>query len=153
MQPFVDDEVDREVFHRRIQELLDGAGQPVDLVDEEDVLLAEVGQDAHQVGAALDRRAGRRHQGGAHLVGEDSGECRLAESGRTVEEHVIHALLPHLGRVHRDFQTRDRLLLADVLLEGAGTKLALELRLFGRRDAAQHLPVVGRRRHHAFCPR
>ncbi len=153
VEPLVDDEVDGEVFHRRIQKLLDGARQPVDLVDEEDVLLAEVRQDPHQVGAPLDGRAGGRHQGRAHLVGQDPGERRLAEPGRAVEQHVVHALLPHLRCVHRHAQARDGLLLADVLLERARPQLALELRLFGRRGAAQDLSVVRRGGHHAFCPR
>ena len=37
-RPFADHEVEREVLHRRVEDLFDGAGQAVDLVDEEDVV-------------------------------------------------------------------------------------------------------------------
>ena len=125
----------------------------MDLVDEEHVVLAEVGQDTHQVAAPLDGRPRGRHERGAHLVGQDPGERGLAEPWRAVEQHVVHTLSPELRRLHRDAEARDRLLLTNVLVEGPGTELALELRLFGRRDAAQDLAFVGRRRGHFFSPR
>ena len=153
VHPLVHDEVDGEVFHRGIQQLLDRPWEPMDLVDEEHVVLAEVGQDAHQVTAALDRRPGGGHERRAHLVGDDPGERGLAEPGRTVQEHVVHALAAELGRLDRDPEARDRLLLADVLLERAGPQLALELRLFRRRHPAHDLALVGRRRAHRFSPR
>src|SRR6266436_4023624 len=105
------------------------------------------------VAAPLDGRPRGRHERGAHLVGEDPGERGLAEARRTVEEHMVHTLAPELRRLHRDAQAGDRLLLTDVLIERPGTKLALELRLFGRRDAAQDLALVGRGRAHFFSPR
>src|SRR5215813_11337869 len=55
VQALVHDEVDGEVLHGRIQELLDDAGQTMDLVHEEDVPLVQVGEDAHEIPAALER--------------------------------------------------------------------------------------------------
>src|SRR5437660_1287215 len=40
-----DDHVELEVLERRVQQLLDRAGEAVDLVDEQDVALLEVGED------------------------------------------------------------------------------------------------------------
>ena len=55
IEPLVHHEVDREVLHRRVEQLLHGAGQAMDLVDEQHVPLADIGEDAHEVGAALER--------------------------------------------------------------------------------------------------
>ena len=55
-RPATDHHVDREVLHRRIEDLLDRVVEAVDLVDEQDVALVEVGQDRGQVAGPLDRR-------------------------------------------------------------------------------------------------
>ena len=62
-----DDDVDAAVLHRRIEQLLDRPVQPVDLVDEEDVVGLERGQDRGHVGLAVDGRAGHDAQRRAHL--------------------------------------------------------------------------------------
>jgi hypothetical protein len=154
----VDDEVDREVLHGRIEQLLHRPRQPVDLVDEHHVVLAEIGQDPHQVRAALDGRTRRRRQIRPHLVGEDPCQRGFAEARRTVEEHVVDALPALAGGRHRDAQARDRLVLADVLVEGPRAQRALELGLLRGRHAAEHPPVLRHRHPHvlafaAACPR
>ena len=55
----VDGDVEPEVLHRRVEVLLDRRGQPVDLVDEEDVARLEVGEQPGQVALPLQRRARR----------------------------------------------------------------------------------------------
>ena len=42
-RPLADHDIEREVFHRRIENLLDGTVQPVDLVDEEHVARLKIG--------------------------------------------------------------------------------------------------------------
>ena len=56
----IDDEVDLEVFHRRIEKLFDDRAEPMDLVDEQHVAGFERGQDADEVLRFLERRARRR---------------------------------------------------------------------------------------------
>src|SRR3546814_10524653 len=51
-----DDQVELEILHRRIEDLLHLARQSVDLVDEENVSAVEIGEDGGEVAAALDRR-------------------------------------------------------------------------------------------------
>ena len=51
-----------------VEQLLHHLGQAVDLVDEEHVALFQVGEDAHQVAAALQRRAGGALELHAQLV-------------------------------------------------------------------------------------
>ena len=57
-----DDDVELEVLHRGIEHLFDGSGQAMDLVDEEDVAVVEVGEDGGEVTGALERRPTRDAQ-------------------------------------------------------------------------------------------
>ena len=76
-----EDDVEGEVLHRGIEHLFGGAWEAVDLVDEEDVMFLEVGQDGGEVAGALDGGAGGDANGDAHLGGDDVGEGGLAEAG------------------------------------------------------------------------
>ena len=91
-----DHHVEREVLHRRVEDLLDRAVEAVDLVDEQDVALLEAGEDRGEVARPLDRRAGRVADVHAELAGDDRRERRLAEAGRAVEEDVVRRLSPRL---------------------------------------------------------
>src|SRR5207245_3194913 len=87
-----DDDVEPEVLERRVQDLLDRAVQPVDLVDEENVVLVEGRQDRRYVALALERRPGDRAQADTELLANDVGEARLAESGRADQKQVVERL-------------------------------------------------------------
>ena len=69
--PFPDDHVDAEVLHREVQHLLGGPGDAVDLVDEQHVVLDQVGQHRGQVAGALQRRPRRQAQRRAEFGGDD----------------------------------------------------------------------------------
>ena len=116
-RPLADHHVEREVLHRRVEDLLDRAVEAVDLVDEQDVALVEGGEDRRQVPGPLDRRPARVADVHAELAGDDRGERRLAEAGRAVEEDVIGRLSPPLRRLEQDVEARLDLALADVLVE------------------------------------
>ena len=87
-----DDDVELEVLHRRVEDLLDGPRQAVDLVDEQHVAVVELGEDGGQVAGPLERRARRDVQVHAHLGGDDAGEGGLAEPGRAGEQQVVGRL-------------------------------------------------------------
>ena len=57
VRPLVDDDVELEVLHRRVEVFLDGLLEAVDFVDEQHVALLEVGQQAGEVAGLLDGRA------------------------------------------------------------------------------------------------
>ena len=88
-------EHDRElaVLHRRVERLLDRPVEAVDLVDEEDAARLERGEEAGDVGLALERRAGRLDHRHAELGGDDVSERGLAEAGRAGEQDVVERLL------------------------------------------------------------
>ncbi len=52
-----DDQVELEILHRGIKNLLHGRRQPMDLVDEEDISLLEVGEHGGEVTGAFQNRA------------------------------------------------------------------------------------------------
>src|SRR5690606_26172597 len=114
---FAEDDVDGEVLHGRIEDLFDGAGEPVDLVDEEDVALFEVRQDGGQVARSLQRRSRGEPQVGPHLGGHDPGQGGLTQPGRTREEDVVEGSSLAAGGIDRDPEPFLDLLLADELVE------------------------------------
>ncbi len=67
-----DDDVELEVLHRRIQDLLDRPRQPVDLVDEQHVAVFELGEDRGEVAGAFECRTRRDVQVHSHLGGHDA---------------------------------------------------------------------------------
>ncbi len=139
MHPPLDDEIDLEVLHGWIQELLHDVRQPVDLVHEQDVAGLDAREDAHEIVAALERRPRARLEPAAHLVGEDDRQRRLAEPGWPVEEHVVQALVALPSSLDRDPEALDRLALADVLVQALGPQRALERRLVRERAPAEQV--------------
>ena len=118
-RPPAQDDIQREVLHRRVQHLLRRPRQPVHLVDEQDVALLQVGQDRRQVPRPLDRRPGGDADGDRHLMGDDVSESGLAQPGRPVQEDVVQRLAALLGGGDADAQVVLDLLLADELLQQA----------------------------------
>ena len=80
----------RRKLHRQVKDLLHGAGEAVDLVDEEHVAVLEVGEDGREVPGPLQHRAGRHAETDPQLGGDDLGkssscrapDCRRRAGGR-----------------------------------------------------------------------
>ena len=121
-----DHDVEGEVLHGRIEDLLDGPRQPVDLVDEEDVMLLQRGQDGGEIARPFDRRPGREPDVDPELAGDDGSQGRLAEPGRAVEQDVIGGFSPAPGGAQQHGQARLDLSLSDVLVERVRPEGALD---------------------------
>ena len=91
VRPLVNDDVQLEVLHRRVEVFLDGLLQAVDFVNEQDVAFLEIGQQAGEVAGFLDGGAAGALEVGAHGLGEDVGEGGFAEAGRAAEQNVVNA--------------------------------------------------------------
>ena len=128
-RPLADDDVDLVVLERRIQDLFDGRRHPMDLVDEQHFAGGEIRDDPDQVAGLLDRGTGRRPDLHAHLVGDHVGQRRLAEPGRTVQQHVIERFLALLRRRDRHLQVLADAVLADVLVQDARAEPGFVLRV------------------------
>src|SRR5690606_9691793 len=114
-----EDDVDLEVLHRRVEDLLAGAGEPVDPVDAEDVALLELGEDRGEVAGALQSRTRGDVQPDAHLRGHDAGQGRLPQTWWTGEEQVVGRLPAAAGRLEHDAEVVLQLRLTHELREGA----------------------------------
>ena len=134
-----DEDVELEVLHGRIEDLLDRAVHPVDLVDEEDVTLLEVGEQGGQVAGPHQYRSGRHPQSDAQLGGHDAGQRGLAQSGRAGEQEVVGGLVALERRLDDDLQVFGQLALADELAERARSQSGL-VGLLGRRGHRVHRP-------------
>src|SRR5205807_2055465 len=89
---FGEADFDLVVLHRRVEELLDDRPQAVDLVDEEDVPFAKIGERANQIARLLERRSRCRSNVDAELARNELGESCLAESGWAEEECMVERL-------------------------------------------------------------
>jgi hypothetical protein len=127
----VEHDVETEVLHCRVDVLLHDSIQPVNLVDEEDLLILEVGEDPGEIARALDHRPGGDPRVAAHFPGEDAGQSRLAQTGRSHEEHVIQRLPALLRRLEKDLELIAQLRLPDEVLECFRTKSAVPLPFAG----------------------
>ena len=125
-RPLAEHHVELKVLHRRIEHLFDHLGKAVDLVDEQDVAIAEVGQQRRQIARSLDRWARGHMQGHLQLGGDDARKGRLSETRWTGEQQVIRRLLPGARRFEHDAQVVLELGLADELVERGGPQADLD---------------------------
>src|ERR1019366_4832978 len=102
-RPLPDHKVDAVVLHRGVQDFLDGGNQTVNFIEKKYFLLLERRQDRGQVALALQQRAGAGFDHDAQLAGNDLRERRLAESWRTIQQHVVQSFAAAESRLDGDF--------------------------------------------------
>ena len=112
-RPRADDEIELEVLHRRIEDLLDRRIEPVDFVDEEHVALFEIGEERREVAGLGDDRTRRGAEIHAELARDDLRQRSLAEPGRPDEQDMIECLVACARRLDEHREVFPRLLLAD----------------------------------------
>ena len=87
----------------------------MDLVDEQDVALFEIGEQRREVAGLGDHRPRGGAEIDAELARDDLRQRGLAEARRADEQHVIERFVARPRRLDEDRQVRARLLLADEL--------------------------------------
>ena len=117
-----DDKVERKVLHCRIQHLFDVAVEAVNLVDEQHVVLAEVGEDRRKVRRLFDCGTGGDADLRVHLGSDDVRERGLAKPRRTVQEHVVERLSPCDRRLYVNLEIFFDLVLTDIFVHRTRTK-------------------------------
>ncbi len=103
-RPLADDQVELKILHRRVEDFLDGRIEPVDLVDEQNIAVFEIGQKGCEIPGLGDHRAGSRAEIDAQFLGHDLRQRGLAEPRRSDEQHVVQRLGPSLGRFENTFR-------------------------------------------------
>ena len=124
-RPLANDDVDGVVLHRGVQDLLHAAVQAVDLVDEQDVPLAQIRQKRRKVARLFNGGAGRDADVHSHFLGNNARERRLAEARRAVQQHVVERFAALFRRRNEDGKVALRLLLPDVFRERLRAQRAL----------------------------
>jgi hypothetical protein len=129
-RPLADNEIELEVLHGRIQDLLDGARETVDLIDEQHISIFEVGEYRGEVACPFERGPRSRPDVRIHLVGDDVSEAGLAETRGAGQQQVACGLTAASGRLEHYAEVLLQLGLADELDDIARPQGALEL-VFG----------------------
>src|SRR3984957_19466246 len=101
-RPGADDEVELEILHRRIENLLDRWVETVNLVDEQHVPRLEIGELPSEIARLADDRTRGRMEIDAELARDDLRQSGLAESRRADEQHVIERLAARFGGLDED---------------------------------------------------
>ena len=106
----------------------------MNLVDEQDVAILEVGQQRGQIARLGDDRPGRRAKAHAHFARDDLRERRLAQPRRAEKQHMVERIAPRLRRLDEHAQIVARRLLTDEFVERFGAQRRVDiLRLAGGR--------------------
>ena len=92
-----DDDVQLVVLQRGVELFFEDGLQAVDLVEEEDLALAQVGEDGGEVTLDLQGGAGGLLEADVELVGDDGGQRGFAQAGRAEEEDVVERFAAGVG--------------------------------------------------------
>ena len=100
----VNDDVEFEILHGRVEVLLDRLLQAMDFVDEQHVAFFEVGQQAGEIAGFFDGRTAGAFEVGAHGLGEDVGQRGFAQARGPAQQDVIDRFVALFGGGDGDFQ-------------------------------------------------
>ena len=115
--PLADDDIEGVVLHGGVQYLLHAAVQPVDLIDEEDIIFIEVGQQGSQIARFFDGRTAGNTDIDPHFRRDDLRKGGFAQAGGAVKQHMVQRLPAQARRLHKDREIFLDLLLPDVFLQ------------------------------------
>ena len=120
---FADDDVEFVIFHRGVEDFFDDAAEAVDFVNEQDVAVLEIGEDAGEVAGAFDGGAGGDAKISAEFVGDNVSHSGFAEAGRAVEEDVVErgAVASFFDGVDGELKVGLEAFLADVFRKASWT--------------------------------
>ncbi len=143
-RPGADQNVEMEIFERRVEHLLNIGQQPVDLVDEKDLTVLNTAENAREVELLLQNRARSLCERDLEFLRNDRSKRRFPETRRTVQQHVIHRLAAFPRRVDCDLKILFETRLAGKVRQTPGTQPGLELALVLTADS-RNQPVVTHR--------
>jgi hypothetical protein len=118
----VDDDVQFEILHRRVEILLDGRGETVDFVDEQNPAALNVREQPREVAGLLDHRTTCGAHFRAHGIANDVGESGFSKPRRAAQENVLQRVIARLRRIHHHLETLDRFFLTREFLEKRRTQ-------------------------------
>ena len=135
---FADDEIELEILHRRVKDFLHRRIEPVNFVDEQNVARFEIGELGGEIAGLGDDRAGGGAEIHAELARQNLRQRRLAEAGRSDEQHMIERVAARLRRLDEDLEIVARRFLAGEIGERqrAQREVRIVVAFFGRDEPA-----------------
>ena len=121
-----DHDVNLVVLHGRVEDFLDYRRESVDLVDEEHIVGAQVGEHRGEVLGLLQDGAAGLSDVDTHLLGDDVREGSLAQARRAEQKHMVQSLASASGCLHENFQLATSPRLADVFIQGPRAQCAFD---------------------------
>lgn len=117
VRPLVDNNIQPEILHGRVQILLNGRVQAVDLINKQNIPLFQIGQHAGQVSRLFNLGAGSRMNAAADGIRDNIGKRRLPQARGTAQQDVIQHVVALSGGFHHQHQAVLNLLLPAELAE------------------------------------
>ena len=124
---FSQNNIQRKILHRWVQNLLHRSGHPVDLVDKQNIVGAEIGQQRREISWFFDGRTGSDAKIDPHLIGNDGRKGGFSQSGRAIKQYMIQRFSPPPGCLNIDGEILLHLLLSHIFPQGFGTKRQLQI--------------------------
>ncbi len=115
----------------------------MDFINEEYVLITQVGQDSRQVAAPFDSGTGSNLDIDPHLGGDDVSQGSLAQARWAIEQDVVEGVAPTLGGGDSDIKIFFNFVLPDEIIQGLGAQTGVKGYIFRAgfvRNDARHSP-------------
>ena len=124
----------------------------MNLVNEQDIVFFQIGEQCGQVLGFFQHRAAGLSQVHAQLLGNDVAQGGLAQARRPKQQHVVQGFLAIAGRANEDFKLFAHLGLAHVFLQQLGAQGAFDGLFFradrgGRHHARRGCEIIGLNAH------
>jgi len=123
VNPLVEDKIDGEILHRRVQQFFHRPRNSMDFVDEKNVVFFQVGEDTDQIPALFERRPGGDRQVSPGFVGDDMRQGGFPQPRRAVKQDVVDRFLAHPGGFDGNPKRLHDFLLADIIVQAVGAKI------------------------------
>ena len=126
--------------------------QTVDFIDEQDIVRLQIGEQTRQIAGFVNHGTGSDTHVHAHLVADDVRQSSLAQSRRPVQQDVVQCLATTFGRVYKDHQIFQHLLLSLELSKLRRTNGALEFLVRGRQVLSCRIQILVHALNVEVCP-
>ena len=138
--PLPDHDVEAIILHRRIEHLFHSRGQTMDLINEENIICFQIGQQRGKVAGLGNHRPGGGAKINPQLIGHNLRQRCFAKPGRAVKQDMVKRFFAGLRRLDKDPQIILRQPLANKVIKTFRTQRHISV--FGLARAVNHAVVI-----------
>ena len=117
-----DHDIQRVILQCGVQHFFYLAGKAMDLINEQDITLLQIGQQSGKIAGLFDGRAGGNADLHAHLLRHNAGQRCLAKARRAVQQNMVHRFPALLGGTQVNAQIVFGLFLTDIIIQRFGAQ-------------------------------